>query len=166
MEMVLRITIIYFFLMASMRVLGKREFGELSPFELVTVLMIPEIVTQVLTQGDQSLIGALVGVSTLFVLVYLTTIVTQRSKKVHELVAGVSTVLVDKGRFVEENLQRERVTPEDVFTAMHRAGLANLPQVRWAILEDDGKIAIIPHEPQSPGKGRADVVDEKGGGAG
>lgn len=151
MEMVLRITIIYFFLMASMRVLGKREFGELSPFELVTILMIPEIVTSVLTQGDQSLIGALIGVSTLFVLVFLTSVVTQRSKRAHDLVAGVATVLVDKGRFVEQNLQRERVTPEDVFTAMHRAGLADLPQVRWAILEDDGKIAIVPKEPAEAG---------------
>ena len=162
MEMVMRITIIYFFLMASMRVLGKREFGELSPFELVTILMIPEIVTQVLTQGDQSLLGALTGISTLFVLVFLTSVVTQRSKKVHELVAGVATVLVDKGRFVEENLQRERVTPEDVFTAMHRAGLADLPQVRWAILEDDGKIAIIPKEPAETGKGRSEMLDERG----
>jgi uncharacterized membrane protein YcaP (DUF421 family) len=162
--MVLRITIIYFFLMAAMRVLGKREFGELSPFELVTILMIPEIVTQVLTQGDQSLIGALTGIATLFVLVYLTSLVTQRSKRMHELVAGVATVLVDKGRFVDENLQRERVTPEDVFTAMHQAGLADLPQVRWAILEDDGKIAIIPKEPAEPGKGRGEMMDDKGGG--
>jgi uncharacterized membrane protein YcaP (DUF421 family) len=145
-DTVIRITFIYFFLMVALRLMGKREMSEMSPFELVTLLMIPEIFSTALARDDYSMTHATIGVATLFTLVFVTSLLTFRFKGVEKIVEGEPTVLVHDGRLLEKRLKQERVTPEEVFTEMHKSGLETLDQVRWAILEVDGKITIIPSE--------------------
>lgn len=150
METVLRIAAIYLFVLVALRVLGKREFGQLSPLELVSLLMIPEIVSQALTGDDYSLTNAFVGVSTLFVLVFATSLLMHRFKKAEVAVAGEPTVLVHRGQLFERALNLTRVTPDEVFGEMHKSGLQSLDQVDWAILETDGSIAIVPVSESRP----------------
>lgn len=147
METVIRIAIVYFFLMLCLRVLGKREFGQLAPFDLVTLLLIPEIVQQAIVGEDFSMTNALIGLSTLFVLVYLTSLVSYRNKKLGQIIEGRPTVLVSRGRLVPANLNLERVSPDEIYGEMHHVGLASLDQVQWGILEADGKISFVPSEP-------------------
>lgn len=144
MDTVLRIAFIYFFLMVAIRIMGKRELSEMSAFELVTLLLIPEIFATALAREDYSMTHAVIGAATLFALVFITSLVTFRYKRMEQIVEGQPTVLVHDGRLIERNLKRERVTADEVFTEMHKAGIAELTQVRWAILEMDGKIAVIP----------------------
>lgn len=144
METVLRVAAIYLFVLVALRVLGKREFGQLSPLELVTLLMIPEIVSQALTGEDFSLTGAFVGVATLLVLVFATSMLMHRFKKVEVAVTGEPTVLVHRGELFERALNITRVTPDEVFSEMHKSGLQRLEEVEWAILQTDGAIAIVP----------------------
>jgi uncharacterized membrane protein YcaP (DUF421 family) len=146
METVTRVVFIYIFIMLGLRVLGKREFGQLSPLELVTLLLIPEIVAQGLVREDFSLTNAIVGISTLFVLVFLTSLVMQHSRKAEELLTGKPTVLAFDGKFIAENMNKERITPDEIYTELHKAGLYQLAQVRWVILEPDGKLAVIANE--------------------
>jgi uncharacterized membrane protein YcaP (DUF421 family) len=146
METVIRVVVIYLFLLAGLRILGKREFGQLSPFELVTLLLIPEMLTDALTRGDHSLTNAFIGIATLLSLVFLTSMLAHRSKKVADVVEGKPTVLVQHGQYVGDNMNVERITPAEIFTEMHKAGLERLEEVKWAILEDDGKIAIVPQD--------------------
>jgi uncharacterized membrane protein YcaP (DUF421 family) len=153
MDSVLRIAFIYFFLMIALRVMGKRELSEMSAFELVTLLLIPEIFSAALARDDYSMTHATIGAATLFTLVFITSLATFRWKRVEEIVEGKPTVLVHNGRLIERNLKRERVTPEEVLTEVHKAGIADVEQVRWAILETDGKIAIIPAERPQTDKG-------------
>jgi uncharacterized membrane protein YcaP (DUF421 family) len=150
MDTVLRIVIIYLFLMVALRLMGKREFGELAPFDIVVLLLIPEIFSQSMLREDFSLTNALVAVSTLLTLVFATSLLSYRFRKVGEVVTGVPTVLVRHGHLVREHLDRERVGPGEVLDAMHAAGLHAFEQVRWAILETDGRITVIPWTP-SPG---------------
>ncbi len=145
METVARVAFTYVFLAIAFRVIGKRELSSLSPFELVTLMLIPEIVSQALVR-EASLANALAGVSTLFVLVFLTSVVTHLSPKASKVVDGSPTVLVAKGRILEEACNRERIQPEEIFSEMHKSGLARLSQVRWAILEADGDLTIIPEQ--------------------
>jgi uncharacterized membrane protein YcaP (DUF421 family) len=149
MDSVVRIAFFYFILMLAFRVMGKRELSEMSPFELVTLLMIPEIFSTALARGDYSMTHATVGVATLFTLVILTSLATFRFRRIERIVEGEPTVLVYNGRFLERHLRRERVTPEEVLTEMHKSGVEELSQVRWAILEVDGKIAIIQADSRS-----------------
>lgn len=146
METVTRVVFIYIFIILGLRVLGKREFGQLSPLELVTLLLIPEIVAQGLVREDFSLTNAIVGISTLFALVFITSLVMQHSRKAEELLTGKPTVLAFDGKLIAENMNRERITPDEIYTELHKAGLFQLSQVRWVILEPDGKLAVIATE--------------------
>lgn len=146
METILRVAAIYFFIMLSLRLLGKREFSELSPFELVTLLLIPEIASQAMLREDFSLTNAIIGLSTLFLLVFLTSVVTHVSERAEKIIGGEPSVLVYDGAFVEEAMNRERITPAEVYGEMHRSGLARIEEVRWGILETDGRITFIPVE--------------------
>ena len=144
METVIRVAVIYLFILVGLRVLGKREFGQLSPMELVVLLLVPELASQALVREDFSATNALIGISTLFLLVFLSSLVMHLSKRAEKLIEGSPTVLVHSGQMVEKNMAKERVSPDEVFGAMHVAGLEQLDQVRWAILGTDGKIAIVP----------------------
>ena len=146
METVWRVAIVYIFVVFGLRVLGKREFGQLSPLELVTLLIIPEIVSQALVREDFSMTNALVGVSTLFVLVYFSSLLQQSSESIEKVFSSSPTVLVRNGSYIEKHMNQERVSPGEVFDAMHESGLDRLEQVKWAILESDGKIAIVPKD--------------------
>ena len=139
-----RVAFVYFFLMIAFRFAGKRELSEMSPFELVTVLLIPEIYSAALNRSSDSLAHATVSVATLFVLVFVTGLLTFRSQRIERLLEGDAALLVRNGKFLLDNLKKERVTPEEVLTEMHKAGVADIADVRWAILEVDGHISIIP----------------------
>jgi uncharacterized membrane protein YcaP (DUF421 family) len=148
METVVRVAVIYLVIIAGLRVLGKREFGQLSPLELVTLLLIPEIVAQALVGEDFSMTNAIVGIATLFALVFLTSVVMHMSHRAESLITGVPTVLAHDGQFVAGNMNRERITPDEVYAELHKAGLEKLAQAKWIILEADGKLAIISRDDQ------------------
>ena len=147
METVVRVTIIYVFLLMGLRALGKRELGQLSPFEVMTLLLIPEIVSQAIVGEDFSLTNALVGVSTLFCLVFLNSALSYRFKPVRRLTEGGPVILVHDGRFIDKAMDHERVSAGEIFSEMHKSGIDELSRVKWAILETDGKISIVSHEP-------------------
>jgi uncharacterized membrane protein YcaP (DUF421 family) len=151
MDTVLRVVVIYFFLLGGMRVLGKREFGQLSPQEFVILLIIPEMVSSALNQNDRSLTNALVGAATIFGLVFLTSLLSHRYKAVEKLVSDSSAVLVHRGTLFEEILNRERVTPEEIMSEAHKSGIDALRDIKWAVLEPDGRIAIVPLDPGKSG---------------
>jgi uncharacterized membrane protein YcaP (DUF421 family) len=147
METVIRVIVVYLFLMLSLRIIGKREFGQLSPLELVSLLLIPELVSNAIQGEDFSLVDAFVGVTTLLALTVLTSILIHLSKTAETVITGVPTVLVQRGALIADNLNRERVTPDEIYTEMHRAGVEKIEQVAWAILEPGGAITIVPGEP-------------------
>lgn len=144
MEVVVRVAIIYLFVYVGLRVIGKREFGELSPLELVTLLLIPEITAQAIPGGDDfSLLTGLTGVATLLLLVFLTSLVHYLKPGVARAVEGEPRVLVHDGVLLQAGLDRERVSVDEVMAAIREAGLDRLDKVRWAILEVDGRISVI-----------------------
>ncbi len=146
METVIRVIIIYILIAAGLRVMGKREFGQLSPIELVALLMIPELVSQALVREDFSLVNAVVALATLFVLVFLNSFLSFHFKFFEKLVSGSPTVLVAHGILQEDAMNRERVSPDEILSQMHKSGLERFEQVKWAILESDGKISIVPSD--------------------
>jgi uncharacterized membrane protein YcaP (DUF421 family) len=146
METVVRVFLLYLFVIVGLRIMGKREFSEMSPLELVTLLLIPDILSQSLVREDFSLTNGIIAIATLFTLTFLTSLLLHRSKRAEKMIDGIPVVLVENGRLLEDPMNRERVTPGEIFAQMHQTGLYKLEQVRWAILETDGRIAIIPAE--------------------
>lgn len=150
METVARIVILYLFVLLALRIVGKRQLAEMSPFELVVLMFIPEIASQALTGDDYSVTNAIIGVSTLLALVFLTALVTYRFDKLGNLIEGKATLLGQDGRVIPQKLHRERVPPEEIAAAMRKVGIENIEQVKWIVLEADGKISIVPFQRQLP----------------
>jgi uncharacterized membrane protein YcaP (DUF421 family) len=146
METVIRIVILYTVIIAGLRILGKREFGQLSPAELVTLLIVPEIVSPALVRDDPSLTNAIVGTTTLFSLVFLVSLLMHHVRPLEKVISSSPTLLVSDGRFLAENMNKERISPDEIYTEMRKVGLHELAQVRWVVLESDGKLSVIPRE--------------------
>ena len=149
METVLRIALVYVFVLAGLRVMGKREFGQLSPLEMVTLLLIPEIVSHAMVREDASITNGFIGIATLFVLVFINSMLSHLSKRYEKVVSSSPTVLVHEGELIQRHLNRERVSPDELLGQARMAGLERLDQIRWAILESDGKISIVPKPSES-----------------
>lgn len=143
----MRVVAIYLFLLVALRIVGKREFGQLGPFDLVVLLLIPEMLTEALTVDDQSLTNGFIGVSTLLSLVFLTSLIAYRFRRAGRVIEGEPSVLVQHGFLVPRNLDRERVSPDELRSAIHEAGLERMEQVKWAILSTDGRISVVPWSP-------------------
>src|SRR5690606_12022070 len=143
METVVRILFVYVFLMVALRLLGKREFGEMAPFDLVVLLLIPEVFQQAIMGEDFSMTAAVVAASTLMTLVLITSFASYRWKKVGEIVGGRPTVLASEGILIPEAMHRERVSPDEVVAAVRDAGLEELKQVKFVILQSDGRLAVV-----------------------
>jgi uncharacterized membrane protein YcaP (DUF421 family) len=148
METVVRVAAIYLFLMMAFRTMGKRDVGTLAPFDLVILLLIPELVSQALLREDFSITNALIGVSTLLALAFLTSVASYLSPRAERVIEGDPTVLVRRGELVPQAMHRERITPGELFAQMHNSGLERLDQVEWAVLETDGLIAFVPRRPE------------------
>lgn len=144
METVIRVTVFYLFILFGLRVMGKREFSQLSPLELIMLLLIPELASQSLVREDFSLTNGLVAIATVFTLVFLSSLLQHHSQRASKIISGSPTILVANGEFIQEHLNQQRISPEDIFAEMHKIGLAQLDQVKWAILETDGRIGIVP----------------------
>jgi uncharacterized membrane protein YcaP (DUF421 family) len=144
MDTVLRVVVIYVFLLLGMRLIGKREFGQLSPHEFVILLIIPEMVSTALNQDNRSLTNGVLGTATILTLVFITSILTHRSPAFERIVSDAEAVLVHKGELLPEVLDKERVTPSEILAEAHKAGVESIEGIKWAILESDGKIAIVP----------------------
>jgi len=144
METVFRVVFVYFFVWACLRVLGKRTLSEMSPFEFTTIMMFPQLFSRALTRQDYSLTNGVIGAATLFTLVFATAVLSYRSRRVARVLAARPTVLVQDGALVTAHLDQERIRPEEIFSTMRKVGLERLAQVKWAILEADGKISLVP----------------------
>jgi uncharacterized membrane protein YcaP (DUF421 family) len=146
MDTVLRVVVIYIFLLAGMRLIGKREFGQLSPHEFVILLIIPEVVSSSLNQNDRSLTNAILGTATILTLVFLTSILTHRFKSFERVISDEEAILVHNGALFEKVLDKERVTPSEILAEAHKSGVETIEDIKWAILESDGKIAVVPKQ--------------------
>jgi len=149
MEIVLRIALIYLFLMVVLRLMGKREFSQLSPFELVTLLIIPEILTESLNMGEASITSAVIGVATLLTLVFGTSLLAYRLPSFGRWTEGEPVMLIHHGNLVPSALHHERISPVEIHSELRKAGLERLEQVKWGVLEPDGRISFVPWEPTS-----------------
>jgi len=143
MEIVARIACVFLLLTLAFRALGKRELSQLSPFELVMLLLVAEIVAPALTAGDQSLTGALFGAATLLALTFLHSLATYRLKWFRSIAEAPPSLIVRNGRIDESLMHMERIRPDEIFSEMHKAGLERLSQVRWGFLEPDGKMSFV-----------------------
>jgi uncharacterized membrane protein YcaP (DUF421 family) len=142
-EKLLRSVVVYGFLLASFRLSGKRQLGQMTPFDLVVLLIISNVVQNALIGNDNSLGGGLVGAATILVLNALLAWVTYRSKRVQRIVEHAPTILVRHGQILWANLERERLSLSEFHAALRREGIVTVDGLRYVLLEHDGHLSVI-----------------------
>jgi len=147
MDLVIRATVVFFFIFLVTRIAGRRELSSMQPFDLILLVVIGDLVQQGITQSDESVTGALIVISTITLLSVLVSWVSYRSGRVRLITEGESIVLVENGDVIERNLRRERLTRGDLEEEARRQQVTSLSDIRWAILERDGSISVIPKTP-------------------
>ncbi len=143
MDIVARAAIMFVLLYVLLRLMGKRELGQLTPFELVVMIVLGDLIQQGVTHNDFSLTGALLAISTFALLAILMSWLTYLSPRAERLLDGEPRVIICDGELIKDNLRRDRMTQSEVESEMRLAGIAQMDQVAWAILEPQGKISFI-----------------------
>ena len=143
MDIVLRATVIFVALYVLVRLMGKRELGQMTPFELIVLIVIGDLIQQGVTQNDFSLTGAVLAVSTFAFLALLMSWATYLWPWAERLLEGEPRVIVRDGEILTANLRRNRLTQSEIEAEMRLAGIGRLSEVAWAILETQGKISFI-----------------------
>lgn len=145
-EFIVRAVIVYTFLLVMLRITGKRQIGQLAPFDLVLLLVLSNAVQNAMNGGDNSVSGGLISAVTLIGINMFVGWATWRSKKFERLIEGQPRVLIHNGKLYEEALTREKLTHHELMSALRSAGCSCIEEVRSAILETDGQITVIPRD--------------------
>ncbi|AUZ45873.1 DUF421 domain-containing protein [Pseudomonas orientalis] len=147
MDSVLRAAAIYLVLLVLFKIAGRRSLAELTTFDLVLLMVIGEATQQALLGDDFSLTNAVLVIVTLIAIDIGFSLVKQRSLWFSRLLDGGPTVVVEQGRVLHERLKRARLDEDDILEAARSSqGILEIRQIRFAILERNGKISVIPYE--------------------
>jgi uncharacterized membrane protein YcaP (DUF421 family) len=147
-EFVVRCIAVYVFLIVILRITGKRQVGQLAPFDLVLLLVLSNSVQNSMTGGDNSLLGGLIAATTLVVLNYVIGYATFRSKRLELLVEGRPEVLIHNGKLFEDVMARAQLTHHELNAALRQAGCSCVESVHCAILENNGTVTVTPRASQ------------------
>jgi uncharacterized membrane protein YcaP (DUF421 family) len=145
-EILLRTFVVYLTVLVLLRAAGKRELGQMTPFDLVVILVIANAVQNAMTGGDNSLIGGILAAATLTATNIAVGRWGSRIPYFRRLVASEPRVLLRDGKPIQEALDTERIDLEELEMAARQHGIADLADVTAAVLEEDGSISIIPKE--------------------
>ena len=141
-EIALRAVVVYAFLLLLLRVGGRRQIGQLSPFDFVLVLVVSNALQNSMNGGDNSLVGGMVSAAVLVALNFAIARFASRSRKAERVLEGVPRVLMHNGRIYEEVLSSESLTHEELERALRAAGACDASEVHFAILETTGQISV------------------------
>ena len=138
-----RTVILYFLVVASLRIMGKRQVGELQPSELVVAILASDLAAIPMQNSRIPLLAGIIPILTLVVLEVFISFAVTKSKKVQRVVTGIPSVLIHNGKVMKEEMERLRFTDEDLKEELRIAGADNIKEVQYAILETNGKLSVI-----------------------
>ena len=152
-ELVLRAAVVYAFLLVLLRLTGKRQIGQLAPFDLVLLLVLSNAVQNSMNGGDNSLAGGLVSAATLVALNYAMSYATFRNKHLESLIEGRPQVVIHNGRIFEDVLRHAKLTHHELSAALRQAGCSCPEEVHTAVLENNGSISVVTRSASSTAVG-------------
>ncbi|HXE06526.1 MAG TPA: YetF domain-containing protein [Acidobacteriaceae bacterium] len=149
-EKILRPVIVYIFLVACLRIFGKRELAQLNPFDLVVLLTLSNAVQNAIIGDDNSVTGGAIGAFSLLAINWIVVRLLFRHQKLNKALEGTETVLIQKGRVDQEAMKRETLSEMELLTAIRKQGLSDFSEVEKCVLEPNGTFYIEGIKP-SPG---------------
>ncbi|MBI3698744.1 MAG: DUF421 domain-containing protein [Acidobacteria bacterium] len=145
-DIVFRSAVVYAFVLAGLRLTGKREVGQLTPFDLVLLLLISNAVQNAMVGPSTSLAGGLAAAATLLALNLVVSRLVARGGRLARALRGSPTMLVHDGKLIPEHLRREGLTLDDLTQAFREHGVGEVSDVHLAVLEVDGSISVLRNE--------------------
>ena len=142
-QLVVRSTVVYAFVLFLLRFSGKRQIGQLAPFDLVLLLMLSNAVQNALNGGDTSIAGGLLSATTLVALNSIVAVVTSKSKKAEAIIEGHPLVLIHNGKLYQAMMDQARLTHHELNAALRQAGCGCVDDVQYAVLENNGAISVV-----------------------
>ncbi len=142
-KIILFTAIIYIFIIVGLRLLGKKELGQLSVADLVFIMLISEVVGDVMRASNDSLAAGLVAAITLMLINKGIKLFSYRSKKFSRFLEGTPSVLIRHGKLNRKEMENNKLTIEDIEQAGREQGIGDITTIALAILEVDGKISIL-----------------------
>ncbi len=138
----IRAVVVYAFILLFLRLTGKRQLGQLAPFDLVLLLLISNAVQNSMNGGDNSLVGGLISAVTLLLLNFLVGRLTYKNRVLAGLIEGKPEIIIHDGHVYENILKAEKISHDDLESALRRAGCDSTKDVHFAILENNGVITV------------------------
>jgi len=146
----LRTVILYFILMIGLRLMGKRQIGELEPSELVLTLIISDLAAVPMQDFGIPLVNGVFPIITLLCISMLLSFFSLKSIRFRGLVCGYPTVIIRDGRLLQQNMAKNRFTVDELYEQLRSQGYSDLASIKYAILETSGQVSILPYAKASP----------------
>ncbi|MBQ2727551.1 MAG: DUF421 domain-containing protein [Clostridia bacterium] len=153
---------VYFILIISMRIMGKRQLGELQASEFVIAIMLSEIATTPITNPEYPVTTALLSISALVALEYLISTLLLRSNKLKRIFYGSPAILINQGTMDIRAMKKNRIELDELLCELRLKGFSDISHINYAILEENGKLSVFPkadHAPVTAGDLKLDISD-------
>jgi uncharacterized membrane protein YcaP (DUF421 family) len=157
-EKLLRTVLVYVFLLVSLRLAGKREMGQLNPFDFVVLLLLANTVQNAIIGNDNSLLGGIIGATALLIVNWFVVRYLYAHPAIARIVEGDPDLLIRNGKVRSERLKRELITPEELEAAARRQGIEGLHHVETCRLEVGGALTFVAKEPSDEEKRHGELV--------
>jgi len=149
-QIVLRTVAIYLLVLIGVRLSGKREVGQMTPFDLTLLLLLSNSVQNAMTGPDTSLAGGAVAACTLLILNYFIAELSGTNRRFRRVIQGQPSLLVHDGKMIESHMAREHVSVDELHRALREHGISSLEQTALAVLEVDGSISCLKYDEIKP----------------
>ncbi len=149
-QIALRTAVIYLVVLIGVRLSGKREVGQMTPFDLTLLLLLSNSVQNAMTGPDTSLLGGIAAACTLLILNYLVGTVSGTSRKFRRVVEGEPSLLIHDGKIMQSHMDKEHVSLDELQRAIREHGIGSVTDVALAVLEVDGSISCLKYDEIKP----------------
>lgn len=146
----IRTIILYFVIIFGLRLLGKRQVGELEPSELVLSLLIADLAAVPMQDFGIPLIAGIIPIMTLLSVTMILSVLTMKSVRLRVLLCGKPSIIVRDGQPVPQEMHRTRFTVDELLEELRMKGYTDISKIKYAILETNGQLSILPYANQKP----------------
>jgi uncharacterized membrane protein YcaP (DUF421 family) len=146
-EFIVRALLVYVFLIVLLRITGRRQVGQLAPFDLVLLLVLSNAVQNSMNGGDNTVLGGVISAATLVAANWLVGYLIYRSKRLQRVVEGRPEIIVHNGHVYRDVMEREKLTQSELDAALRQAGCGCIDDVHFAVLENNGQISVRVRSP-------------------
>ena len=145
-EFVIRGVIIYVFILFILRATGSRQVGQMTPFDLVLLLLLSNGVQNAMNGGDNTITAGLILAATLVAMNYALAWITSRSLKVERVIEGQAILLIHDGQLDHQVMERLSISPDELGEMLRQQGVSHLQEVRFGVLETNGQLSVLPFD--------------------